>query len=226
MLHSTLMPFAERRKYEKKNLIYIPVGPLPVCSPCQRSGSGKGFGVKAKTVRVKGKSDMEYNSRSQGISSIPENWFRKFHRIKSTGKKSYTVSGLTPGIPIISASGLMRILPVKEIRKILFFRKDHDQKQLCSRKQVITVSLKSDTYKKNTWTHPGSRNRHALIMFSVLIWNTFSNIGGGELHLEKEPITCSFLCIFLPIPLLYLRTGSRSNGRTRGLFSSFAVTMT
>lgn len=54
------MPFAERRKYEKKNLIYIPAGPLPVCSPCQRSGSGKGFRRQGETVREKGKSDVNY----------------------------------------------------------------------------------------------------------------------------------------------------------------------
>lgn len=121
----------------RKRILFIFLLVLCLCAvPVSAAALGKVSGVKAKQSGEKVKVTWNTAAGAKGYQVYQKTGSEKFHRIKTTGKKSYTVRGLTPGNTYyFRVRAYADSSGKKEIRKILFFRKDHDQKQLCSRKQ-------------------------------------------------------------------------------------------
>ena len=186
----------------RKRILFIFLLVLCLCAvPVSAAALGKVSGVKAKQSGEKVKVTWNTAAGAKGYQVYQKTGSEKFHRIKTTGKKSYTVRGLTPGNTYYF--------------RVRAYADSSGKKKYGKYSSSVKITIKNS-----------SAAESKVITVSLLIWNTFQISEAESCTLKKEPITCSFLCIFLPIPLLYLRTVSRSNGRTRELFSSFAVTMT
>ena len=82
----------------RKRILFIFLLVLCLCAvPVSAAALGKVSGVKAKQSGEKVKVTWNTAAGAKGYQVYQKTGSEKFHRIKTTGKKSYTVRGLTPG---------------------------------------------------------------------------------------------------------------------------------
>ena len=178
----------------RKRILFIFLLVLCLCAvPVSAAALGKVSGVKAKQSGEKVKVTWNTAAGAKGYQVYQKTGSEKFHRIKTTGKKSYTVRGLTPGNTYYfrvrayaDSSGKKKYGKYSSSVKITI------KNSSAAESKVITVSPKSDTYKKKymntSWFTEQTRSYYVLRSYLEY----FSNIGGGELHLNKGTYNLQF----------------------------------
>lgn len=144
----------------RKRILFIFLLVLCLCAvPVSAAALGKVSGVKAKQSGEKVKVTWNTAAGAKGYQVYQKTGSEKFHRIKTTGKKSYTVRGLTPGNTYYfrvrayaDSSGKKKYGKYSSSVKITI------KNSSAAESKVITVSPKSDTY-SNQLRRPGSCNR-------------------------------------------------------------------
>ena len=162
-------------------------------SSCQCSDSGKGYRCQGETSDEKVKLTWNTAAGARGYQIYQKTGSEKYHRIKTTGKKSYTVSELTPGNTYYfrvrayaDSSGKKKYGKYSSSVKITV------KNISVTEGKVVTVSPKSDTYKKKymntSWFTEQTHSYYVLRSYLEY----FANIGGGELHLKKGTYNLQF----------------------------------
>ena len=185
----------------RKRILFIFLLVLCLCAvPVSAAALGKVSGVKAKQSGEKVKVTWNTAAGAKGYQVYQKTGSEKFHRIKSTGKKSYTVSGLTPGNTYYfrvrayaDSSGKKKYGKYSSSVKITI------KNSSAAEGKVITVSPKSDTYKKKymntSWFTEQTRSYYVLRSYleyfaksEVKVWEC-RNCGHIVIG-EKAPEIC------------------------------------